>query len=190
MALLPDDRLICHDSRAVMLFDLNHAAVRNANPVQLYQPPAQAPIASFHCILRGISRPYLIDDTLRFTVVTDKNIKGLIIPCSRSVGTLIDCVDLVSNTTFKPYCKVAYDRVVGNNRSSGPVMAQFGWPDDLSSVLIQKKIQITYLPFTAATFFDSSSSRIVVYGEISRLVSTFDLTPVTDNSNNLQIDGA
>ena len=174
MALLPDDRLICHKSWGVMLFDLNDAVVGTTIPIQSNQASSQRPVASFHWRLKGISRPYLIHDTIRFSVVSDLGIKGLVIPCSRSAANIIDCVDLVSDTTFETFTQVAYDRVVGNHESQGPVVARFTWPDDVSSsVATQNKIINPRLTFTSNTLFDSSSSRIVVFRMISDDLSIF-----------------
>ena len=174
MALLPDDRLICHNSRDLMLFDLNDAAVRTADPFQQNHYPApQPPIASFRWLVTGISRPHLVDDTIRFSVVIRDSIKGLIIPRSRSATNVVDSVDLVSDTTFDPDSVVNYDRVVGTLTGlRGLVVARFTWPDDPSSSVM---IQETDLPFSLNALFDSSSGRVVVT-KISDDLATFDLT--------------
>ena len=175
MALLPDDRLICHDLFDVKLFDLNDAVVRTANPIQDNQPPGQLPIASFRWFARKFSRPYIVDGTVRFSVVIHDSVKGLIIPCSRSATNIVDSVDLVSDTTFDPDSVVTYDRVVGTfNELRGLAVARYTWPDDLSSSL---GIQKTDLPFSSHVLFDSSSGRIVV-GKVSDYLTTFDFTAV------------
>ena len=156
-----------------MVFDLNDA-VATVNPILVNQPPAQPPIASFRCFLTGISRPYLVGGTVRFSVVTLDGIKGLIIPRSRSAANIIDSVDLVSDTTFVLDSVVTYDRVLGGfSGSRGLVVARFTWPDDPSSFLA---IQKTDLPFWSDALFDSSSGRYVVVTKIRDDLATFDLT--------------
>ena len=171
--MLPDDRLLCHNGRDILLFDLRDAPETDLLATQRNQPPGQVALAQLRLYPDAISQPYLVHDSVRVTVLTDEGVKSLIIPRSGSVPQTMDCVDLLSESIFNSGTHVGYDRAV---ICRFPVMSmlQYAWPEDHSSLVLPQKSTIQ-TQYWSDILFDESSSRIVIGGGVSMIEAILDL---------------
>jgi len=144
------------------------------HPTQHNQPPRQPPVASFRVYVSAFSRPYLVHDSIRISVLTDEGVKGFIIPRSRSVPHIMDCVDLLSDPNFINSAHVGYDRAVVYNVPPNLAMLQYAWPDELSVSSRKSTIQA---PYSSLILLDSSSSRIVIRA-MESVISVVDLAAI------------
>src|SRR5260370_17600699 len=100
LVLLPDDRLLIDDGQGIQLFDLSDAPVSILPPTQRNQPPRQDALAWLPFFTIAISAPSLVHDSIRFSILTIKGVKGLIILLPLRVSRPIDCVPLLSPPHF------------------------------------------------------------------------------------------
>ena len=174
--LLPDDRLLIDGVEGIQLFDLNDAPVSILPPTQRNQPPTQDALARFPLFTIAISQPYLVHDSIRFSILTTKGVKGLIIPHTRSVSHAIECVDLISHPNAGNFSHLGYDRALLCSIQK-PVVLQYAWPDDHSSSVVSQKCTIQ-IPLCSKLLFDEYSSRLVVIGEGSMIESILDYAAI------------
>jgi len=160
LALLPDDRLLLDDGRRILLFDVSDAPVSTLPPLHRNQPPRQDALARLELFVNAISPPYLVQDSIRFSILVKEGIKGLIIPLTRSASRSMDCVDLLSQPNFCDFCHVGYDRAV-LCAIQNPILLQFPWPEHSSSVVSQKST--IQMPSCSELLFDEYSNRLVTF---------------------------
>ena len=175
LELLPDDRLLLNDGRGIMLFDLSDAPVSTLPPTQRNQPPRQDALARLQLFINAISPPYILYDSIRFSVLTNEGVKGLIVPRTRSVSRSIDCIDLLSHSNLSNFSHVGYNRAVLCSIQK-PIVLQYPWPEDSSSVVSQKSA--IQMPSCSELLFDEYSNRIVTIGVGSRIKRILDLPAI------------
>ena len=172
LVLLPDDRLLIDDGQGIQLFDLSDAPVSILPPTQRNQPPRQDALAWLPFFTIAISAPYLVHDSIRFSILTIKGVKGLIIPHTRSVSRTIECVDLISHPNFSNCSHLSYDRALLCSIQK-PIVLQYAWPDEHSSSVVSQKDTIQ-IPLCSELLFDEYSSRLVTLGIGSMIESILD----------------
>jgi len=173
LALLPDDRLICDDGFEIMLFDLSVAPVSTLLPTQQNQPPAQGALARLKLIVDAISPPYLVHDSIRFSILTSEGVKGLIVPHTRSVSRAMSCIDLLSRPNVSNSSHVGLNvGYVGE-----PIVLQYSWPGEHSSFIVSQESSIR-LPYCPKLLFDDYSSRLVTLGVGSTIEYILDLAAI------------
>jgi len=163
LGLLPDDRLLLDDGSDILLFDLSDAPVSTLPPTQRNQPPRQDALARLQLFMNAISPPYLFQDSIRFTILNNEGVKGLIVPRTRSASRSMNCVDLLSHPNFGDFSHVCYDRAV--LCAIQPIVLQFPWPEHSSSVVSQKST--IQMPSCSELLFDEYSSRLVTFNGLS-----------------------
>jgi len=89
--LLPD---------GIRLFDLSDAPVSVLPPTQRNQPSRQDALARLPLFTIAISTPYVVHNSIRFSILTTEGVKGLIVPHTRNISRTIECVDLVEHADF------------------------------------------------------------------------------------------
>jgi len=170
LALLPDDRLLLNDGSGILLFDLSDAPVSTLPPTQQNQPPRQDALARLPLFMDAISQPYLVQDSIRFSILTKEGIKGLIVPRTRSASRSMDCiellshpnfcVDILSHPNFREFSHMGYDRAVLCPIQK-PIVLQYPWPEHSSFVVSQKS---TIQKTSCSEFlFDEYSNRLVTF---------------------------
>jgi hypothetical protein len=168
LALLPGDRLLCDDHHEILLFDLNDAPLTTLSTIQRNQPPRQQAVASFRLFARAISQPYILHDSIRFSVLTRKGIKGFTIPHSTTSPSL-DCVDLLSgpiNIVSRRYAQLGYNRaIICSLRERN--MLQYAWPEEPSS----SQTSTIQIPYCTHILFDEYSSRLICCKSKTRIES-------------------
>ena len=171
LGLLPDDRLLLDDGRGVLLFDLSDAPVSTLPPTHRNQPPRQDALA-LQLYMNAVSPPYLVHDSIRFSVLNTEGIKGLIFPLTRSASYSFDRVDLLSHPNFTSFCYLGYDSAL-LLAIQNPILLQFPWPEHSSSVVSQKST--IQMPSYSELLFDEYSSRLVTFGAGSSVKRILDL---------------
>ena len=147
-------------------------------PTQQNQPPRQDPVACFRLWVRAISQPYFVHDSIRFSVLTNEGVKGLIVPHSSSVCKTMNCVDLFSDKVISNYACVGYDRaVVCCSQPAEICMLRYTWPDEHLSSLVSHKNTIK-TQYWSHLLFDECSSRILIHGDIFEIEAILDLAVV------------
>jgi len=170
--LLPDDRLLIDGGEGIQLFDLSDAPVSILPPTQRNQPPRQDSLARFPLFTIAISLPYFTHDSIRFSILTIKGVKGLIIPHTRSVSPAIECVDLISHPNVTNFSHLSYDRALLCSILK-PVVLQYAWPDKHPSSVVSRKGTIQ-IPLCSKLLFDEYSSRLITLGVGSTIESILD----------------
>ena len=173
MALLPDDRLLINTGYGIWLFDLGDAPVSTLLATQRNQPPRQEALARLPFIVDAISPPYLVHDSIRFSILTTEGIKGLIVPRTRSVSRAMDCVDLFLRLNDSKSAYVGYGCAVLCNLKA-PIVLQYPWPGEHSSTVVSRESAIQ-IPYCLKLLFDEYSSRIVTLGVGSTIEYVLDL---------------
>jgi len=176
LALLPDDRLLCDDGHEILLFDLNDAFLTTLPPTQRNQPPRQQAVACLPFSVRVISQPFLVNDSIRFIVLTHngagKGVKGLIIPLSTSAShNTMEVVDLLSGPIICRNAHLGYHRAVVCSAPE-PTMLQYAWPEEHASLSLSSTIQT---PYCTHILFDDYSSRLISCGVGSTIDYILDL---------------
>ena len=109
------------------------------------------------------SKPYVVHDYIRFSVLSDTGVKGLVIRSSNGVSHTMDCVDLLLDDSLcTPNSHVGYDRGVVYWWPQ-LITLQYTWPEDTRSLISQK--HAAQMPnHDSEVLYDETSGRIVIYG--------------------------
>jgi len=176
LALLPDDRLLFNDGNGILLFDISEAPVSTLLPTQQNQPPAQDAQARLKLFADAISPPHIVHDSIRFSIITRRGIKGLIVPRTRNASPALDWIDLLSRPNISNsahlglavgyHCAVLYD-------FEDPIMLQYSWPGKHSSTVVSQESTLQ-IPYCSKLLFDEYSNRLVTLGVGSMIESILD----------------
>jgi len=158
-----------------MLFDLRDAPVSTLLPTQRNQPPTQDPLARMRFLTHAISQPFLIHDSIRFSVLTRQGVKGIIVSRTRSAPRVMDCVDLLSHPNVINFGHLGYDRAV---LCSFPELTMlYAWPGEHLSSVISHESTIQ-MPHCSKLLFDDYCSRLVTIQPGSTIESILDLAAI------------
>ena len=81
----------------------------NLPPIQRNQPPRQDALARLQIFVNAISLPYVVLDSIRFSILTREGVKGLIVPRTRSVSRSMHHVDLLPYPNSSNFSHMGYD---------------------------------------------------------------------------------
>jgi len=163
LALLPGNKILCHFSFYLCLFDLDDASITTLDPSQYPSLLTQIdPVAQLKLVADAISAPYFFQHFTRFSVSYFHGVRGVVIPHSNGTSqNAIELIDLLSTPFLDTQCAcIGYDRVLlWDGRRL--ITQECAWPEDPSRDLVIKTA-IDWDSGWPKVLFDESSGRILL----------------------------
>ncbi len=168
MALLPGDKLVCYKGNGLLLYDFTDAPTTNLLPSQHPHHNSKFPyIDHLDFTILATSQPYIVNDSIRISVVTFAGVKGVVIPLSSGPNSSMECIDL-SGKFPRKYAQISYDCVVSLRDWPVATILQYGWPDQPAPTVVSRRTitQSKEMDCDPTVCFDASSGRLVVSGDV------------------------